>query len=200
MNFKKYLRSKTGWSFIEYAIILAAVTAATVIVIQQMLSQKGRIHQALRYQTDVYITKITGGPMPPAPIPPPEGCPQLEEYTVVLNELNAQLDALRREKDNIDEQIREITDKIGDIEPKERRAHRVCEACGDVCEHIFGMDACDAEDALEDAIDKLKDARDDLRSEKNRLANKIQELKQQIDETEAKINEILAKECPGVQI
>ena len=198
MNLKKSLRSKAGWSFIEYAVIFVAVTAATVIFIKEMISNKGRIQQALRFKTDTYIAKSLGAP-PPLPPPPPIDvgeCPQAASWQEAIDQVETLISTCEQQRAEILSNIHDLDDEIDNVEDKEDDAHDVCEACDDVCKWFDIDDACEAEDALEQAIDAMKTARADLITTYNDLGDKINEYKKQKDDLEKQMQEALIEQCP----
>ncbi|MCM8770853.1 MAG: hypothetical protein NC936_03170 [Candidatus Omnitrophica bacterium] len=192
MSLKKCLKSKAGWSFIEYAVIFVAITAATVIFIKELMNKEGRISRALRYKTDTYIAKTLGASVPSLPPEVSSGeCPQAGGYQMTINNLQVQITAFSQQREKILAKIKKIRRKIKELKRKERRADEICDACSD-CDFL-GFDACEIEDALEDAIDALEKAESDLLATYKDLGRKIQEL----EDFKRQTQEDLAEQCPG---
>ncbi|MDD5237152.1 MAG: hypothetical protein PHU91_05780, partial [Candidatus Omnitrophica bacterium] len=135
MSLKKCLRSKRGWSFIEYALIFVAVVAGVVVLLQQTLSGTGTIHKAFQQKATSYIAAITNN----TPIndgnggDTGSGCDRAALQTQI-DMLNQQIAALERQIVTINEEIETLEGTKHLFRPACERCHNYCEtSCTDSC-------------------------------------------------------------------
>ena len=109
MSSKKCLKTSRAWSFIEYAVVFAVITAAAVIsfdLIGSTTSHSGRIQSLFRAKTDTYIEQIkTSRDITDVDLGSPDYAKLKAKYE--------ELQALNKKMEELSNDLKELDDSFG---------------------------------------------------------------------------------------
>ncbi|MCM8779543.1 MAG: hypothetical protein NC914_00080 [Candidatus Omnitrophica bacterium] len=136
MSLKKCLGRLRAWSFLEYAIVFAAITAAVVVVLAAILSKSGRINIAFQDKTADYIQRIKSGSDSGGG---DDGealeCEDIPALEIRLQNLNEAISLVEGQMQNIDQTLHSLNDVYYNIlmPSCENNCYNPCKGCLSSC-------------------------------------------------------------------